>query len=105
MAEQGTVVQFRKQESMEEPSEAECEQFSFLAEALDEAEADEESRVRLEPALVNGKRRVVVWVDDGDEDDDGDQPCVPVAVLLTDADTIQAEGVEYVEPAEAHTVH
>jgi hypothetical protein len=95
----GAVVQFRKQElSMTEATKDEEDQFGFLAEALEEAEAGDDTRIRLEPAMVNGARRVVVWVDDGEEDEDGDQPCVPVAILLTDDDTIQAEGIEYVEP-------
>jgi hypothetical protein len=93
--------------SMEEPSDDECEQFEGLAKAIGAAQEGEESPVRLEPALVNGKRRIVVWLDTGETDDDGDEFCDPIAVLLNQGDTIEAEGVEYVgEPTtEGQTVH
>lgn len=89
--------------SMTQASDDECGQFESLAQAIDAAETGEESSIRLEPAMVNGKRRVVVWVDTGETDDDGDEFCDPIAILLARSDVIEAEGVEYV--GEDHTVH
>ena len=58
--------------------------------ALDAAEPGEESRVQIEPAIVNGQQRVVLWV----EDEKDESIVHAIAALITDEDKIEAEGLE-----------
>lgn len=70
-----------------------------IADSEDADENENDSQVWCQVAVVNGQRRVVVWVATGEPDNDsGDQPCEPLAVLLSEADVIVAEGVEHVGP-------
>jgi predicted metal-dependent enzyme (double-stranded beta helix superfamily) len=76
----------------------EQERFEGLCQCIADSEDSDEddSQVWCQVAIVNGQRRVVVWVATGDPEPNGDQPCEPLAILLSDADEIAAEGVEHV---------